>query len=96
MTKLRDPEAFDRSLLSACSEDVVFRSRRQQWVAAHPQKVDGLDFLHAVLKSAGTHPASFPNFASLVAYVLSLPPPELPAKPYRAIVIEGGLPVIKE
>ena len=96
MTKLRDPEAFDRSLLSACSEDVVFRSRRQQWVAAHPQKVDGLDFLHAVLKNAGIHPTSFPNFASLVAYVLSLPPPEVPAKRLPTIVIEDGRPVVKE
>jgi hypothetical protein len=96
MTKLRDPEAFDRNLLSACSADVVFRSRRAQWIAAHPYEVDGRDFLHAVLKSAGTHPASFPNFASLVAYVLSLPTPEAPAKRLPTTVIEDGRPVIKK
>ncbi len=97
---LRDPEAFARTLLSACNADTVFRSRRAQWIAAHPfGEVSGLDFLNAVLapaRNAGTLPTSFPNFASHVAYVLSLPYPEPPARPFPAIVrdpIDGAMKI---
>ncbi len=81
---LRDVEAFNRRLLHACNADTIFRSRRAQWIAAHPfGQVDGLDFLHAVMapaRNAGTLPASFPNFNSHVAYVLSLPTPDPPRR----------------
>lgn len=85
---LRDPEKFARELLAACNADMVFRSRRAQWIAAHPYEVSGLDFLQAVLapaRNAGTLPSSFPNFASHLAYVLGLPYPEPPARPFPAI-----------
>ncbi len=98
----RDPERYARSLLHACNADTIFRSRRAQWINAHPfGEVDGLDFLHAVLapaRNAGTLPASFPNFASHVAYVLSLPTPAPPRRPFPAIVrnADGNMAVVEQ
>ncbi len=102
LPKLRDAEAYNRRLLHACNADTIFRSRRAQWVNAHPfGTVTGLDFLQAVLapaRNAGTTPESFPNFNSHVAWVLSLPTPAPPRRPFPAIVrnADGNMAVVEQ
>ncbi len=102
LPKLRDADAYNRRLLHACNADTIFRSRRAQWINAHPfGTVSGLDFLHEVTRparEAGTLPASFANFNSHVAWVVSLPTPAPPRRPFPAIVrnADGNMAVVEQ
>ena len=70
----RDPTIFYRAVLDGCLNDIVFKSRAQQWCRRHGGS-DPMDFLWWVLKPArdsGKMP-TFPNVGTAVAFALAVP-----------------------
>ena len=71
---LRDPTIFYRAVLERCLQDIVFKSRAQQWCRRNGG-TDPMDFLWWVLKparDAGSLPL-FPNVGSAAAFALAEP-----------------------